>query len=119
MITLEQQDWGRTEGKAVKLFTLDNGKGLCAKICSYGGIITELHVPGRHGQPGNVVLGFATLDEYLKGHPFFGAIAGRVANRIAGAHFCLDGQEYSLPANNRSEEHTSELQSRFGISYAV
>src|SRR5438874_3118166 len=100
MITLEQQDWGRTEGKAVKLFTLDNGKGLTARISSYGAIISELHVPDRHSQPGNVVLGFASLDQYLKGHPFFGAIAGRVANRIAKAKFTLDGREYTLAANN-------------------
>jgi len=50
--------------------------------------------------PGTVVLGFESLELYLKGHPFFGAIAGRVANRIAQARFTLDGKEYLLAANN-------------------
>ena len=50
--------------------------------------------------PGDVVLGFNSLDSYLKGHPFFGAIAGRYANRIAKGKFTLDGKPYSLFVNN-------------------
>ncbi len=101
MTTLTEQDWGHTpDGVVVKLFTLANSKGMTAKITNYGGIVTELLVPDRTGRPGNVVLGFGTLAEYLKGHPFFGAIAGRVANRIANATFSLDGKDYALAANN-------------------
>src|SRR5438552_2978476 len=98
---VEQQDWGRMpDGTPVKLFTLRNRKGLTVKITNYGAIITELHAPDRTGQSGNIVLGFSTLDKYLKGHPFFGAVAGRVANRIARARFTLDGHDYTLAANN-------------------
>ena len=98
---LESKVFGRTpEGAEVKIYTLSNTKGMTVKITEYGGIITELWVPDRNGKPGDVVLGFDNLDRYLKGHPFFGAIAGRVANRIAKGKFTLDGKEYTLAVNN-------------------
>jgi aldose 1-epimerase len=101
MTKLEQQDWGKLpDGTAVKLYTLTNRKGMVAKITSYGAILTELHVPDRNGKAENIVLGFDNLDQYLKGHPGFGATIGRVANRIANARFTLDGLEYKLAANN-------------------
>lgn len=96
-----RSDFGKTQdGKPVELYTLTNKNGLVAKITNYGGILTELHVPDKAGQNGNVVLGFATLDKYVAGHPFFGATTGRVANRIGKARFTLDGKEYKLAANN-------------------
>jgi aldose 1-epimerase len=96
-----RSDFGRTkDGKSVDLYTLTNKNGLVAKITNYGGIVTELHVPDRNGTNGNVVLGFATLDKYLAGHPFFGTITGRVANRIGKGRFTLDGKEYTLVTNN-------------------
>ena len=88
------------DGTTVKLFCLANSRGMTAGITTYGAIVTELQVPDQDGQFGNVVLGFDNLDLYLKGHPFFGAIAGRVANRIAKARFSLDGREYALAAND-------------------
>jgi aldose 1-epimerase len=100
MNRIVSQDWGRTaDGQPVSLVTLSNRHGMVAKITSYGAIITELHVPDRQGQVTNVVLGFDNLDRYLQGHPAFGATIGRVANRIAGARFTLDGKEYPLAAN--------------------
>ncbi len=98
---VKRADFGRTaDGTPVEIFTLTNAHGLSAKITKYGTIITELHVPDRNGKFGDVVLGFDNLEQYLKGHPFFGAVAGRVANRIAGAQFELDGKTYKLAANN-------------------
>lgn len=88
------------DGTPVKLYTLRSAKGATVKVTDYGLIITELFVPDRSGQPGNVVLGFENLDRYLKGHPFFGAIAGRVANRIAQASFTIDGRTYALARNS-------------------
>jgi len=67
---------------------------------TYGGIITEILVPDRHGKTADVVLGFDTLDAYLAKNPHFGAITGRVANRIAKGRFTLDGHEYKLALNN-------------------
>jgi len=100
MNRITSQEWGRTaEGQSVSLVTLSNRLGMVVKITSYGAIITELHAPDRQGQLTNVVLGFDNLDRYLQGHPAFGATIGRVANRIAGAKFTLDGREYRLAAN--------------------
>lgn len=87
-------------GTPVDLYTLSNPNGMVVKITPYGAIITELHVPDRAGRAGNVVLGFESLERYLAGHPFFGAVAGRVANRIARGKFTLDGREYTLAVNN-------------------
>ena len=83
-----------------KAFTLTNANGLVAKVADYGTIITELHVPDRQGKLGDIVLGFDNLDQYLKGHPFFGCTVGRVANRIANARFTLDDKTYTLAAKN-------------------
>lgn len=101
MTYLEQQSWGQTpEGADILLYTLRNGKGMLAKVTNYGAILTELHAPDRQGQSANVTWGFDNLAQYLKGHPFFGATTGRVANRIAQARFQLDGKEFNLAANN-------------------
>lgn len=98
---VEEQEFGRLQdGRTVKRFTLSNRQGMSAKIISYGAILTELHVPDRNGRVTNVVHGFDSLAAYLKGHPFFGATTGRVANRIANARFVLDGREYQLAVNN-------------------
>jgi aldose 1-epimerase len=87
-------------GDTVMLYTLRSDAGLIVKITNYGGIITELHVPDRLGKTANIVLGKDSLAGYLKGHPYFGAIIGRYANRIAGARFVLDGTTYPLTPNN-------------------
>lgn len=92
------------DGTAVEAFTLVNGKGVRVTAITLGGIITELHVPDRSGVMGDIVLGFDSLDGYAKEHPFFGAIIGRYGNRIGKARFSLDGQTYTLAANN-GEHH--------------
>ncbi len=98
---IEPSHFGQTsEGTPVKLFTLEDGHGLKVKVISYGAILTELHAPDRRGQTADVVLGFAELAPYLGQHPYFGAVVGRVANRIAGAAFTHRGKAYSLTANN-------------------
>lgn len=88
------------DGTPVSLFTLTNGGGLVAKITNYGAIITELHVPDRAGNLGDIVWGFDNIGQYLKAHPYFGATVGRVANRIAKGKFTLEGKTYRLAVNN-------------------
>jgi len=98
---LEAREFGKLpNGAVVKLFTLRNAGGMSAKIMTYGAILTELQVPDKHGVATNVVLSADTLDQYLKGFRAPAAIIGRVANRIAGARFTLDGVEYKLAANS-------------------
>ena len=97
---VERMDFGKTPGgTTVELYTLTNGK-ITAKVMTYGAILTELIVPDRDGKMADVVLGFDSLDGYLVPHPYFGATVGRVANRVGGAKFSLDGKDYTLAANN-------------------
>jgi aldose 1-epimerase len=98
---IKVSNFGQTaEGQPVKLYTLTNKNGVVARITDYGGIVTELQVPDRAGKKADVVLGFANLERYQAGHPYFGAIVGRYANRIAAGKFTLDGQQYTLATNN-------------------
>ncbi len=93
--------WGKTaEGENVNLYTLSNSKGMQATVTDYGARIVTLVVPDRNGTPGNVTLGFDSLDGYQKENPYFGAIVGRYGNRIAKGRFTLDGVEYKLAVNN-------------------
>lgn len=98
---ISQTSYGTTEdGTAVDLFTLVNDNGIEMKVTNYGGIITELKVPDKNGEMGDVVLGYDNLDDYIESNPYFGALVGRYGNRIAKGKFTLDGQEYSLVQNN-------------------
>ena len=93
--------FGKTaDGQAVEAFTLKNASGVEVTAITYGGIITSLKVPDRNGALGDIVLGFDSIDGYLKGHPYFGAIIGRYGNRIAKGRFVIDQQPYTLATNN-------------------
>jgi aldose 1-epimerase len=92
--------FGTVGDTPVQLYTLTNTRGLIARITNYGAIVTELHVPDRAGRLADIVLGFETLDGYLASPPYFGAIVGRVANRIGSAEFTLEGTRYRLAAND-------------------
>lgn len=98
---IQVSDFGRTQnGQKVDLYTLTNANGLVAKIATYGGIVTELWVPDRNGQLGDIVLGFDNIRDYEQKSPHFGCIIGRYGNRIGNAAFMLDGKVYSLNAND-------------------
>ncbi|HYP99091.1 MAG TPA: aldose epimerase family protein [Polyangiaceae bacterium] len=101
---ISEAPYGTAGGIDVKIYTLKNKHGLVAKITNYGGIVTEFHAPDRTGKMADIVLGYDRLDDYLKGSPYFGAVIGRVANRIRNAQFTLDGKSYKLNANN--DKHT-------------
>jgi aldose 1-epimerase len=97
---ITEAPYGAVGGKEVKLYTLTNKNGLVAKITNYGGIITELHTPDKAGKMADIVLGYDKVDDYVKATPYFGAVIGRVANRIKNAQFSLDGKTVKLTANN-------------------
>ncbi|HEY9262950.1 aldose epimerase family protein [Chitinophaga sp.] len=95
------RSFGQADGQEVLQYTLKNAAGMEVKILNYGGTITDIITPDKQGQKGNVVLSYESLAGYQqKGQPYFGALIGRYANRIANAKFKLDGKEYSLAANN-------------------
>ncbi len=94
-------DFGTTKsGKSVKKIVLCGTDGFSVSLLSYGGIINKILVPDAEGNLENVVLGFDNLLDYEEKSPYFGAIIGRYANRILGAKFTLDGQEFVLGKND-------------------
>jgi aldose 1-epimerase len=97
---VSQRVFGRLcDGQEVTEYTLDNGRGVTLSALDYGGIVTAVRMPDRDGRTDNVVLGFGTLEDYVR-NPHFGPIVGRYANRIAGGRFLLDGQEHQLDRND-------------------
>jgi len=93
--------FGKTrDGQAVELYTLTNALGMEVRAMTYGGIIVSIKVPDRTGKADDIALGFDSLEGYLAGHPYFGALIGRYGNRIGQARFSLDGVEYKLAVNN-------------------
>ena len=96
---IKQKKWGSIDKKNIFLYTLVNANGVKVQIMNYGCTIVSWLVPDRKGKFENIVLGLATFDEYVAGHPCLGNIIGRYANRIDGAKFSLNGIEYQLPAN--------------------
>ncbi|HTO73858.1 MAG TPA: aldose epimerase family protein [Gemmatimonadales bacterium] len=88
------------DGTPVELFTLTSAGGLVVKVTNYGGTITELLAPDRDGRLGDVVLGFDDLAGYLGNRDYIGCTVGRVANRIAGGRFALDGKSHHLTLNS-------------------
>ncbi len=87
-------------GDSVHVFTLTNASGVEMRVMNYGGIVTSLRTPDRSGAMGDIVLGYDNLDSYVKATPYFGALVGRYANRIAKGTFMLDSARYSLAVNN-------------------
>ncbi len=99
--SLNSRFYGRLpNGESVEAWTLRGPSGLELEAITYGGIVTRLLVPDREGRMADVVLGFNDLDSYLAGHPYFGAITGRVAGRTTGAQFVLEGKAYELARND-------------------
>lgn len=89
-----------SDGTAISLYTLKNASGMEARITNFGGILVSLLAPDRQGNPGDIVLGYDTLTEYVDDSFYFGAIVGRYANRIARGTFTVEGVTYALARNN-------------------
>lgn len=100
-MNIEKSSFGKTkDGQEVTLFTLNNGKGLTAKVITYGATVVAVETPDKNGKSANVTLSFPTLAGYLDRHPYFGSTVGRYGNRIAKGRFKIDGNEYTLAVNN-------------------
>jgi aldose 1-epimerase len=100
MTTITSEPFGDVSGRPVERYTLANAAGIEVAVLPYGGIVQSLRVPDREGRRASVVLGFASLDDYVARNPYFGCIAGRYANRIARGRFTLDGETYQLAVND-------------------
>lgn len=88
------------DGTAVDMYVLKDGD-VEAHIITYGATVVSLTTRDRNHHGSDIVLGFDNIDGYLaKNNPYFGAIVGRYANRIAHAQFVLDGKTYHVPQND-------------------
>ncbi len=101
MVTVTSERCGEVNGHRVDRFRLEDPGRIAVDILTFGGIIQAIRVPDRADEVANVCAGFATVEDYLRPPiPFFGALIGRYANRIANGRFTLDGRTYSLATNN-------------------
>src|SRR5689334_11347605 len=98
--TIEKTPFGNMpDGTAVEIYTLSIDQKMSVQILTYGGVVHTINLPDRDGKIANVALGFARLEDYLSESPYFGAITGRYANRIAKGAFTLEGTDYQLAIN--------------------
>ncbi|MGZ4788986.1 MAG: aldose epimerase family protein [Terriglobales bacterium] len=98
---IDKQSFGKTsDGREVFLYTLKNHNGMEVVITNFGGDVVSIKVPDRNGKMADVALGFDNVSEYEKQGPYFGALVGRYANRIANGTFTLDGKTYHVPTND-------------------
>lgn len=103
MANVEIRDFGKTkDGSSTRLFRIGNSSGAEICVSDYGARWVSAKVPDREGVAREVLLGFDGVAAYEADDAYKGATVGRVANRIGGARFCLDGKEYRLAANNGS-----------------
>ena len=99
--SVSEEVFGTTkDGETVLRYSLRNKNGMLLRVMNWGAIMTEIQFPDRNGRLENVILGSDSFADYRKGFGGSAAVIGRVANRIAGARFELDGKEYHLAANN-------------------
>lgn len=97
--SIQQSVFGQLGDQPVHRYELKNRHGMSLEVIDYGATVTALHVPDRFGRLGDIVLGFDDLQGYVEHAEYFGATVGRVANRIRDAVFQLEGERYTLAAN--------------------
>lgn len=92
--------FGEVQGQRVYQYTLKNKAGLVVRVITYGASITDVITPDRNGRMGNVVFGFDSLSSYTgPQNALMGALVGRVANRLSGGSFTINGKQYHLSAD--------------------
>jgi len=87
------------DGTPVERYVLSS-PALEVAVLTYGGVVQSVQAPDREGRRDDVVLGFDDVRQYQQESPYFGALVGRYANRIANGRFDLNGRTYQLPVNN-------------------
>lgn len=95
--------FGEINNQEIYAYTITNNE-IEITCMNYGCIISKIIMPDNGGNRESIVLGFDTLEEYIQNSPYFGAVVGRVAGRIKGAQFELDGNVFSL-AKNENKNH--------------
>jgi aldose 1-epimerase len=99
--SIKEEKFGKMpDGREVRIFTLENGKGMRVKVTEFGAVLVSVEAPDREGKSAELTHGHDTLEGWLKDTAYFGATVGRFGNRIADGKFALDGKEYTLAKNN-------------------
>jgi len=83
-----------------RAFVLKNKNGMEMTVTNFGGRIITLKVPDKDGELNDIVLGHDSAEDYIGGHPHFGALIGRYANRMSRGKFSINGNSYHLPINH-------------------
>ena len=104
-------------GETAKLYTLENSSGAFVRVTDYGGIVTSITVPDRNGKLTDVALGWKDPADYREDPGYIGALVGRVANRIAGGRFELDGNIYQMRLNDGGRPNM--LHGGFGYTHRL
>lgn len=91
--------FGEADGQSVHEATLRSDTGVEAKVIGWGAVLRDLVIPTGPHTTQRVVLGLNTLEDYIQHSPYFGAIAGRFANRIAHGRFGLGERAHQLSLN--------------------
>jgi len=105
-VNVKNRSFGKlADGDVVLAYELVNKRGMSVTLINYGAIIQSLKVPDKEGNPVDIVLGYDSLEGYLKDTYYFGATIGRYANRIANGEFRLDGKTYKLAKNDNNINH--------------
>ena len=100
--TVETEVWGKTkDAEEVERVTLTNKNGLRVQVMTYGATLLSIETPDSDGKMANITLSLGSFEEYEKGHPLFGSIVGRYANRIDTGGFTIDGERYDLETVNK------------------
>lgn len=88
------------DGKSTRLFKMENKNGMVVTLTNYGAKIVSVYAKNKNGDFDDVILGFKSIDDYLKYGASHGAVVGPYANRISGAKFTIGDKTYNLPVNN-------------------
>ena len=107
-MSVVKEYFGRlADGREVSLYKIRTDR-LYAEVTDLGAVLVRLETPDRDGNMKDIVLGYEDVEHYLENPSCFGAVVGPSANRIAGASFVIDGEEFHLPANERGNNLHSD-----------
>jgi aldose 1-epimerase len=90
-----------TDGSEILEVVISSGD-LTVTVITLGAIIRDVRLAGVDHP---LVLGFDRLEDYVNHSPYFGAVAGRSANRIGGGRFQIDGRQFQVSQNENGRTH--------------
>lgn len=102
---IQIQEWGKLDGEAINLYTINNANGIEVTIANFGAAIQSIITPDKSGKYADVVLGYDSLQGYENDDFYIGTIVGRYANRIARGNVEINGKKYQLTTKEGGFHH--------------